>query len=190
MAKPPVRRFFFVPSRDGGWDVAEATKGVDGWEVRRPGRFGAESMAEVPPPGGDWMEALAPKRQPRPAKPSPGPAAERPAAKPPKQAARAPPKPEYVAIPGPRQRPASKGKPHAHEPKAMPRKAVASLSHELEDLLLKEQRGQAVPKGKVQCPVCGLIVEPMRAKKVRTHDNPITGARCIAAGKPWSDFGV
>ena len=75
------------------------------------------------------------------------------------------------------------------EAKAMPRKAEPGLSHELEDLLLKEQRSQPVPAGKVQCPVCGVVLDPMKVKKVRTHDNPVTGSRCPASGRPWAEFG-
>jgi len=172
------RRVFFVPAKAGGWDLVEATKGeAGGWEVRRPGRIGFDAYPDVPPPGEDWVEAHEPKRAPHVAKPTaPKPAP--PAAKP------SEPKARVLTRPPP---PRSKAREEA-EPKAMPRKAVPGLSQELEDLLLREQRSQPVPAGKVQCPVCGVILDPMKAKKVRTHDNPITGARCVASGRPWADF--
>ena len=181
---PPdaARRWFFVPSRGGGWELVEATDGADGWEVRRPGRIGFDRFDAVPPPGADWVEAREPKRAPR--LPASAPAAKPSAAAPaPVQGAGT--KPRTMTRPPP-----PKGKAHPAEPKALPRKAVPNLSQELEDLLLKEQRSQAVPAGKVQCPLCGVILDPMRAKKVRTHDNPVTGTRCAASGRPWAEFGA
>jgi hypothetical protein len=182
MAHTPERRFFFAPSRDGsGWDLVEATKGADGWEVRRPGRIAGETLAQVPPPDSDWVEAHAPKRGPKapdvkaPSRP--------PSAKP--LSTHATP----ASKPAPRTltRPAPKPRPPAR--KAVAPQAIPSLSHELEDLMLQAQRGQPVPKGMAQCPLCGVIVAPMRAKKVRTHDNPVTGSRCPASGKPFAGFG-
>jgi hypothetical protein len=37
----------------------------------------------------------------------------------------------------------------------------------------------------VKCPLCGLALPPTRNRKVRTHDNPLTAARCPASGTPF-----
>ena len=69
-------------------------------------------------------------------------------------------------------------------PKVGPSKAVARLSQDLERLLADAQLKQKAPKGMAKCPLCGAILEPTRNKKVRTHDNPVKGARCEASGQP------
>lgn len=73
-------------------------------------------------------------------------------------------------------------------PKVGPSKDVVRLSEDLERLLREEQRKGKVPAGMDKCPVCGIAVEPTRVAKVRTHDDPLTGARCEGSQRPWSDF--
>lgn len=170
----PVRRWFFVPTRDGGgWDILEATRTDAGWELRRPGRIAQETVPEVPPKGADWREVKAPQREPRLPKP----------AKPPKEArpvrpARVPKVPTVKAPADPER------KPKPPQPKAVP-----GLSRALEDLLKEEQLRAAAPAGMVKCPLCGLPLAPTRNRKVRTHDDPVTGGRCPASGTPWPSQG-
>ena len=170
-----TRRWYFVPAADGrGWDLVEATKAATGWEVRRPGRFGARALPKVPPEGEDWVEAEAPQRAPkRPvvqAKPAPAPK----------------PAPVRVVVQGDA---ASEAKPRtvperpARAAGARHTKPVPKLSRELIDLLAQEQRDAPAPKGLVKCPLCGVPVQPMKARKVRTHDDPVKGARCAASGQ-------
>lgn len=68
--------------------------------------------------------------------------------------------------------------------KVGPSKDVVRLSEELERMMLAEQLKQKAPKGKTKCPLCGAILEPTRNKRVRTHDNPVGGARCEASKQP------
>ncbi len=67
-------------------------------------------------------------------------------------------------------------------PGARHTKPVPKLSREILDLLAQEQRDRPVPKGMTKCPSCGAIIAPMKVCKVRTRDNPLTGARCEASG--------
>lgn len=171
---PGAKRFFFIPSPNGmAWDLAEAVYRKGAWHVDYPGHGKGDTMAEVPPAGADWIEMVPPGREPRqgwPDLPKLG------------DSLRAPSRPKVqdeaprATSPGP-----------SSKPKPVPKKAIPSLSRELEDLMLKEQRGQKAPEGKVQCPLCGLILDPTRNKRVRTHDNPLKGARCAASGTPWAD---
>lgn len=168
-------RWFWVPSRDGrGWDVVEARKVLKGWELRRPGKFGARSVAEVPVPGEDWVELSTPGRVPK----APVVQAEKPEPRP---------KPVRIVVKGeaaadvklraPPERPDRKtGARHT--------KPVPKLSRELMDLMAQAQQDAPAPKGMTKCPRCGVAVVPMKIKKVRTHDNPLTGARCEASGQP------
>lgn len=169
-----TRRWFFVPSGDRrSWDLAEATKAAKGWEVRRPGKFGARSLEKVPPPGEDWVEAEPPSRAPKAplvqAKPRP------------------PPRPAPVRVEV-RGEAAHEAKPRAaperpeRKPGARHTKPVPRLSRELLDLLAQEQRDAPAPAGMLKCPLCGLAVAPMKARKVRTHDDPVKGERCAASG--------
>lgn len=68
--------------------------------------------------------------------------------------------------------------------KVGPSKDVVRLSEELEKMMLAEQLRQKAPKGKAKCPLCGAILEPTRNHRVRTHDNPVGGARCEASKQP------
>lgn len=166
-------RWFWVPSPDGqAWELLEARRSQRGWELRRPGKFGARVVADVPVPGEDWVEAAAPQRAPRPpvlrAKPVP-----------------AKPKPVRIVVQGEAAAPAKpRVAPERPERKIGARhtKPVPKLSRELLDLLAQEQRDQPAPAGKTKCPRCGLAVVAMKVRKVRTHDNPLTGARCEASG--------
>lgn len=187
----PTRRWFFVPSRDGAaWDLVEATRTKAGWELRRPGRIAQETVPEVPPKGADWKEADAPQRAPKvpqaPKPPKPkGPRIVEPPAEGAAQASAArgrPSRPTRARVPTVKApaEPERKGKPTPPQPKAVP-----GLSKALEDLLQEEQLRQAAPAGMVKCPQCGLPLAPTRNRKVRTHDNPLTGARCPASGTPW-----
>lgn len=166
-------RRFWVPSSDGrGWEVVEARKVAKGWEVRRPGKFGARAVADVPVPGEDWVEAMPPARGPKP---------------PIVRAVAAPAKPKPVRVVV-TQDAAAEAKPRT-APERPDRKAgarhnkpVPKLSRELLDLLAQEQRDQKAPAGKTKCPRCGVILAPMKIRKVRTHDNPLSGTRCEASG--------
>jgi hypothetical protein len=77
-------------------------------------------------------------------------------------------------------------KPPATAAKVGPSKSVAALSEDLGKVLRDEQMRQAAPEGMEKCPLCGAIVEATRTKKVRTHDDPLTGMRCEGSGKPKS----
>ena len=66
--------------------------------------------------------------------------------------------------------------------------AAQKLSHELEDLLIQAQKSQPAPEGMAKCPLCGAVVAPTKTKKVRTHDNPLTGKRCEASNRPFAEF--
>ena len=72
----------------------------------------------------------------------------------------------------------------AEPAKVGPSKAVARLSEDLERLLVEAQMKEKAPPGKVKCPACGLALEPTRNKRVRTHDDPVGGARCEASKQP------
>jgi hypothetical protein len=170
-----TRRWFFVPSGDGhGWDLVEATKAETGWTVRRPGRFGAQQVPKVPPPDADWVEAEAPGRKPRV-----GVRTKEPAGNADAQARKAAEAVAAARAVDPPPRPARK--PAARHTKAVPR-----LSGELLDLLAKEQRDAPAPAGMVKCPLCGVAVAPMKARNVRTHDDPVKGGRCAASGQRLS----
>lgn len=170
-------RWFWVPSNDGrGWDVLEARRIPKGWELRRPGKFGARTVAEVPVPGEDWVELSMPARTPRP---------------PVVQAVQPEPKtkPVRVVVKGGAAAEAKqRAAPERPDRKAGARhtKPVPKLSRELMDLLAEAQRDAPAPKGMTKCPRCGVAVAPMKIKKVRTHDNPLTGARCEASGQSSS----
>lgn len=185
-----TRRWFFVPTRDRrGWDLVEAAKAAKGWELRRPGKFGARSVDQVPVPGEDWVEADPPTRAPK----APVVSVKRPATAPPASDG-AP----DAATPAPRKSPvrvvvkgsqAAQAKPRAaperpdRKPGARHTKPVPKLSRELVDLLAQEQRDAPAPEGMVKCPLCGLALEPMKVRKVRTHDDPVQGQRCAASGQ-------
>ena len=72
--------------------------------------------------------------------------------------------------------------------KVGPSKDVVRLSEALEGMMREEQRKQKAPKGKAKCPLCGAILEPTRNKRVRTHDDPVGGARCEASKQPLGDL--
>lgn len=170
-----TRRWFFVPTADGqAWDLVEATKAATGWQVKRPGRFGAQALPKVPPDGADWVEADAPGRKPKPPVVQPKPKAP------------AKPAPVRIEVKGDA---ASEAKPRAvperpdRKPGARHTKPVPKLSRELIDLLAQEQRDAPAPAGMVKCPLCGLALEPMKVRKVRTHDDPVKGERCAASGQ-------
>lgn len=173
-AEEGTRRYFFSPS-DGGdaWVLVEALQTAEGWEVRQAAKLGMRLLPEVPPRGGDWVEARPPARKPRlpkqatAATPRPNPA--------PKKAAKpaAPAKPRATAKPAKPARP------------AVPPEKRPGLSQELGALLAEEQRRQKAPEGMVKCPVCGLALQPTRNKRVRTHDDPLKATRCEASNKPW-----
>jgi hypothetical protein len=178
---PSPKRWFFVPGRDGrSWDLVEASRVETGWEIRRPGRIAQEVLSKVPPKDEDWHEVEAPKRAPRLPEPAAPPAprtadgARGRSERPPRPASA---KPLVVKAPAE----------PARKPKPVPPKAIPGLSRELEDMMLDAQRKEKAPAGMVKCPLCGLILEPMRGKKVRTHDNPVKGVRCEASGKPMAD---
>lgn len=172
---PAQVRWFFAPAANGAWELFEARKRDGGWDLRRPGKFGARTVPTVPPAGEDWVEAHAPPRAPKPraapAEPEPVKAKAVPVRVVVKGEAAAEAKPRMVP-----ERPARK--PGARHTKPMP-----SLSRELLGLMADAQRDQPVPAGKAKCPLCGAIVEPMKVRKVRTHDNPLTGQRCPASGQ-------
>lgn len=172
-----VRRFW-VPTADGrGWDLVEARKAAKGWELRRPGKFGARAVSEVPVPGEDWVEAEPPGRAPKP------PVVRAKAAEPPKPA------PVRVVVQGGA---AAEAKPRTAPERpdrtagARHTKPVPKLSRELMDLMRQAQLDQPAPPGMAKCPRCGAILEAMKVRKVRTHDNPLTGARCEASGEKLS----
>ncbi len=174
-----VRRFW-VPSGDGrGWELVEARKAAaKGWELRRPGKFGARTVPEVPVPGEDWVEAEPPQRAP----------------KPPAVQAKEPPKPKPAPVrvvvkddeTAAEQRPRTAPERPDRKAGARHTKPVPKLSRELMDLMKQTQLDQPAPPGKAKCPRCGAIVEPMKVRKVRTHDDPLTGQRCIGSGQPTS----
>ncbi|MEK6975813.1 MAG: hypothetical protein AABY18_05675 [Candidatus Thermoplasmatota archaeon] len=72
--------------------------------------------------------------------------------------------------------------------KVGPSKDVVRLSEELEALLAVDQLRRKAPKGMAKCPLCGVILVPTRNRRVRTHDNPVKGARCDASKQPLADF--
>lgn len=74
-------------------------------------------------------------------------------------------------------------------PRVGPSKSVAHLSQDLERILAEAQKAQAAPPGKEKCPLCGAILDPMRGNRVRTHDDPVKGARCAASQRPRGDYG-
>lgn len=180
----PVRHYWVPASGGRGWDLVEARKAPErGWELRRPGKFGARTVPEVPIPGEDWVLAEPPARQPTApvtpeeeagtaSKPKPGPARKS--------------KPVRIAVKGD----AAREVPPRVVPERPPRrpgarhtKPVPKLSRELMDLMAQAQLDQAAPPGKTKCPRCGVILEPMKVRKVRTHDDPLKGARCEASGQ-------
>jgi hypothetical protein len=172
-----ARRYFFTPSDDGaGWVLVEALRTREGWEVRQAAKLGMRLLPEVPPRGGDWVEARPPSRAPRKPKP-PAAAKAAPPAKPAKAG-----KPAKPA-PAPKPRPsAPRAKP------AVPPEKMPGLSQELGALLAEEQKRAKAPEGMVKCPQCGLPLAPTRNKRVRTHDDPVKGARCDASNRPWAEF--
>lgn len=194
--EPGARRYFFIPSPDGArWELAEATYRRGAWDVAYPAQAAKDRFEALPPPKADWVEMVPPGRAPRrPWPPKPdllrlaeahgddggpeAPEAAEPASGPAdKEEAEEPPKPKAKATKAGRRKP------------AVPKKAIPNLSKELEGLMAEELRSQEVPEGKVQCPACGLILEPTRNKRVRTHDDPLKGARCGASGRKWEEFG-
>jgi hypothetical protein len=190
--KPPLgtRRYFFTPSGDGAaWEMTEALRTKDGWEVRQAGRLGMRLLPDVPSGDADWIEARAPSRAPRLPKPKPAAPTQR-AADSTKTTKTASAKSVKPVAPPVRKvvkptKPKAVGKPARP---AVPPEKLPSLSQELEGLLADEQKRQKAPEGMVKCPACGLPIAPTRNKKVRTHDNPVKGARCEASNKPWTDF--
>lgn len=176
-----ARRYFFTPSDDGaGWVLVEALRTREGWEVRQAAKLGLRVLAEVPPPGADWVEARPPGRAPRKPKPAP-------AAKP----AESQVKPVKLAKAAKAAKPAPAPKPGPAAPRAksaVPPEKMPGLSQELGALLADEQRRQKAPEGMVKCPTCGLALEPTRNKRVRTHDDPLRAGRCEASNKPWAEF--
>lgn len=178
----PTRRWFFVPTRDGaGWDLLEATKASGGWELRRPGRIAQETVPEVPPKGADWKEVHLPQREPKVPKPATAPKAAGPRivdGSAPEGTGR-PVRPARARVPTVKTPAEPERKPKPAQPKAIP-----GLSKALEGLLAEEQLRQAAPAGMVKCPLCGLPLAPTKTRKVRTHDNPLTGGRCPASGTP------
>lgn len=168
-------RWFWVPTADlRGWELVEARKVVKGWELRRPGKFGARTVSEVPVPGNDWVELEAPTRVPKP-----------PVIQAVKPAAKA--KPVRVVVKGDAAAEVkARAVPERPDRKAGARhtKPVPKLSKELMDLMAQAQHDAPAPAGMAKCPRCGVAIVPMKIKKVRTHDNPLTGARCEASGQP------
>lgn len=182
----PALRHYWVPASGGrGWEFVEARKVPGrGWELRRPGKFGARVVVGVPVPGEDWVEIEMPQRAPKPplvqAKAGPGQdAADVGPAKPRPRAVRVVVEGETAAEAKPRavpERPArAAGARHT--------KPVPKLSRQLMDLMAQAQRDEPAPAGKAKCPKCGVILTPMKVRKVRTHDDPLKGARCEASGQ-------
>jgi hypothetical protein len=176
---PGAKRFFFIPSPDGlHWESAEATYRRRAWEVAYPGQKERDTMAELPPEGADWVEMVPPGREPETPWPHlPKMARAEGHAKQAKSSAPAPVR--HVEEEAPRKPAAAR---------AVPKKAIPGMSRELEDLMLREQKEQKAPEGMAKCPLCGIIIAPTRNKKVRTHDNPVKGARCEASNQPWAGF--
>lgn len=174
-----VRRYFFTPSADGtAWEMTEARRTPEGWEVRQAGVLGMRVLPNVPPPGADWLEARPPSRPPRLPKPE----------KAKSEGAKA--EPAAKVVPKPKARPAKPAlaaKPKRAAP-AVDAAQLPDLSRELEGLMLDEQKRAKAPEGMVKCPLCGLVIQPTRTKKVRTHDNPVKGSRCEASNRPWAEF--
>ena len=174
--EPGAKRYFFVPSSDGdAWELAEATFRRRAWEVAYPGAAHPDRFDALPPPKADWVELVPPGRGPK-------------APWPPKVGLGSPlthdvPKPKPVARveapPPPAPKP--KGKP------APPKKAIPGLSKDLAELLREQQLAEKAPEGMVKCPLCGAIIAPTKTKKVRTHDDPLKGARCEASNQPWAE---
>lgn len=184
--EPGAKRYFFVPSTDGqSWELAEATFRRRAWEVAYPGAVHPDRFESLPPPKADWVELVPPGRGPKapwPPKvklrrPDEADGGEGPAAPPAKHVVK-------VAAPPPH---APKAKTPATAP-AVPKKAIPGLSRDLAALLREQQLAQKAPEGMAKCPLCGAIVEPTRTKKVRTHDDPLTGARCEASNRPFLDI--
>lgn len=175
-------RHYWVPAAGGRtWDFVEVRRRDGAWEVRRPGKFGARTLPTVPPPGEDWVLAEPPGRLP--AAPVKQEKTAAPASKP------GPPrKPKLVRIAvkddaardvPPRVVPERPSR----RPGARHTKQVPSLSREILDLLAQEQRDRPAPKGMAKCPLCGAIIAPTKNRRVRTHDDPVKGERCVASGE-------
>jgi len=177
--EPGARRYFFIPSSDGAaWELAEATFRRRAWEVAYPGQRDRDRFDALPPPKADWVEMVPPGRGPK----APWPPRVDFLALGEKEPERAP-KAVVVPVSPPEDKP--KAKPGTRAP---PKKAVPGLSKELHALLAEQQRTQKVPDGMAQCPLCGTIVAPTKTKKVRTHDDPLKGARCAASNRPLAEF--
>lgn len=182
----PTVRHYWVPASGGrGWEFVEARKVAGrGWELRRPGKFGARIVPEVPVPGEDWVVVEPPQRAPKQplvqAKVEPDQDLQ--GARPAKAKARA----VRVVVKG---EAAAEAKPRivperpTREAGARHTKPVPKLSRELMDLMTQAQLDEPAPAGKTKCPRCGVILEPMKVRKVRTHDDPLKGARCEASGQ-------
>jgi hypothetical protein len=187
-----ARRYFFAPSDDGaGWVLVEALRTREGWEVRQAAKLGLRVLPEVPPPGGDWVEARPPARKPRLPKPAAAPPKRATDPTEPTELPRSAKSPKSVA-PSARKpsKPAGAAKPAAAKPRrpAVAPEKLPGLSQELGALLADEQKRQKAPEGMVKCPACGLPLQPTRNKRVRTHDDPLKAARCEASNRPWVDF--
>lgn len=176
--EPGAKRYFFVPSPDGAsWELAEATFRRRAWEVNYPGQVHPDRFDALPPPKADWVELVPPGRAPK-------------APWPPKVELGRPLHPDVPrrpvarveAPPPPPPKPAGKAKP------APPKKAIPGLSKELAELMREQQLAEKPPEGMAKCPLCGAIVQPTKTKKVRTHDDPLKGARCEASNRPWAEF--
>lgn len=176
--EPGAKRYFFVPDRDGsGWELAEATFRRRAWEVAYPGAVHPDRFDALPPPKADWVELVPPGRVPK-------------APWPPKVELGRPVEPrkpivKVEAPPPPPPKPAATAKAAAP---AASKKAVPGLSKDLAELLREQQLAEKAPEGMAKCPLCGAIIAPTRTKKVRTHDDPLKGARCAASNRPWADF--
>jgi hypothetical protein len=172
--EPGARRYFFVPSTDGAqWELAEATYRRRAWDVAYPGQVHRDRFDDLPPPRADWVEMVPPGRAPK------GPW-------PPKLDLAQPPEP--ASKPRTLVAPPSPPKPAKPKAPAVPRKAIPGMSKDLAALMREQQFAQEAPAGMVKCPLCGAPVEPTKTKKVRTHDDPLKGARCEASNRPVAEF--
>ena len=181
--EPGAKRYFFVPSTDGAsWELAEATFRRRAWEVAYPGALHPDRFDSLPPPKADWVELVPPGRGPKAPWP-PKVKLRRPDEADDEDAPALPPAKHVVKVEAPPP-PAPKAK---AKPNAVPKKAIPSLSKDLAALLREQQMAQPAPEGMAKCPLCGAIIEPTKTKKVRTHDDPLSGARCAASNRPVAD---
>ena len=139
-----------------------------------PGALHPDRFDELPPPKADWVELVPPGRVPK-------------APWPPKVQFERPMDTHRKTIVKVEAPPPPPPKPAKAKP-AMPRKAIPGMSKDLAELLREQQMAQAAPEGMAKCPLCGAIIEPTKTKKVRTHDDPLKGARCEASNQPWAGF--